>query len=164
MVDAKAGRIVSSASAGRRPFAIALSPETPPTAYVANADSVCIIDVRDTHKPELTDCVKTGSPQGLAVIADRVFVSNARSDSITVIGTAYRRIVAEIPLQIPSLEQYRGIAPAGMAWDPVTKWLLVAEEGINALGIVDTEKNLLIGHIPAGWMPTKVAVWATGST
>jgi DNA-binding beta-propeller fold protein YncE len=157
LVDARAGHVVSSVSAGRQPFAIALSPDAA-TAYVTNADSVCIIDVRDIHKPELTDCVKTDSPQGLAVIADRVFVSNARSDSITVIGTADRRIVAEIPLQVPSLEPYRGIAPAGMAWDPVTKWLLVAEEGINALGIVDTERNLLIGHIPAGWMPTRVAI------
>ena len=43
--------------------------------------------------------------------------------------------------------------PAGMAYDPVTKWLLVAETGINAVGVVDTEKNQLIGHIPAGWMP-----------
>lgn len=157
LVDAKAGHVVSSAPAGRRPFAVALSPDAA-TAYVANADSVCVIDVHDTHKPELTECVKTDHPQGLAVIADRIFVSNARTDSITVIRAADRRIVAEIPLQIPSLEPYRGIAPAGMAWDPVTKWLLVAEEGINALGVVDTEKNLLIGHIPAGWMPTKVAI------
>ena len=35
---------------------------------------------------------------------------------------------------------------------------LVAESGINAVGVVDTEKNELIGHIPAGWMPTRVAI------
>ena len=48
--------------------------------------------------------------------------------------------------------------PAGLAYDPVTKWLLVAETGINAVGIVDTEKNESIGYLPAGWMPTRVAI------
>lgn len=157
LIDAKAGHVVSSLAVGRQPFALALSPDAA-TVYVTNTDSVCIADVRDAHKPELGECVKTGSPQALTVTADRVFVSNAHSDTITVIGAADHRIIAEIPLQIPSLEQYRGIAPAGLAWDPVTKWLLVAEEGINAVGVVDTEKNVSLGHIPAGWMPTKVAI------
>jgi sugar lactone lactonase YvrE len=157
VVDAKAGHVVSSLSAGRQLSAIILSPDTA-TVYVTTADSVCAIDVRDPHKPALTDCVHTDSPGALAATADRIFVSNAHSDSITVISADDRRIVAEIPLQIPSLERYRGITPAGMAYDPVSKWLLVAEEGINAIGIVDTEKNLLIGHIPTGWMPTRVAI------
>ena len=157
VIDAKAGHVVSSVLAGRQPFAMALSPDAA-TVYATNVDSLCVIDVRDTRKPELTECVQTDSPRAVSVSADRVFVSNARSDSITVISVRDRRIVAEIPLQIPSLEQYRGIVPAGMAYDPVTKWLLVAEEGINAVGIVDTETNLAIGHIPAGWMPTRVAI------
>ena len=90
--------------------------------------------------------------------ADRVFVSNALDDSITVISAADRKIIAEIPLRIPSLEPFRGVIPAGLAYDPVTKWLLVAETGINAVGIVDTATNQLLGHIPAGWMPTRVAI------
>ena len=45
-----------------------------------------------------------------------------------------------------------------MAFDAVTKWLLVAESGINAVGIVDTEKNLVIAHLPVGWMPTGVSL------
>ena len=31
--------------------------------------------------------------------------------------------------------------PAGMAYDPVNKWLLVAEAGINAVGVIDTATN-----------------------
>ncbi len=157
LIDAKAGRVVTSVPAGRQPFAIALSPDAA-TVYLTNADSLCAIDVRDTRNPEPLVCEKTDSPEALVATADRIFVANAHSDSITVIATEDRRIIAEIPLQIPSLEQYRGIIPAGMAYDPVTKWLLVAEAGINAVGVVDTEKNLLIGHIPAGWMPTRVAI------
>src|ERR1019366_2411554 len=44
------------------------------------------------------------------------------------------------------------------AYDPVTKWLLVAEAGINAVGVIDTAANTLIGHIPAGWLPVRVAM------
>jgi YVTN family beta-propeller protein len=122
------------------------------------SNSVCVIDVRDPRKPEVTDWIRTSSPQGVLATAERVYVSNARADSITVISARDRRIVGEIPLRIPSLEQFRGIMPGGMAYDPVTKWLLVAETGLNAVGIIDTETNESLGHIPAGWMPTRVAI------
>ena len=159
VMEAKAGHVVSSVSLGRRPTAIALSPEGT-SVYVSSTETnaVCPVDAREPLKPELRDCVQTDAPQGVIVTADSVFVSSPRNDSITVISAQTHRITAEIPLRIPSLEQYRGIMPAGMAYDPVTKWLLVAESGINAVGIVDTEKNLLIGHLPVGWMPTKVAI------
>ncbi len=158
-IDAKTGRVLASVRMGRQPFALALAPDGL-SLWVANSDpdSVCEIDVRDAAQPQLTDCVPTGSPQDVLVTAERVFVSSARDDSITAISTRDRRIAATIPLRIPGLEPYRGIAPAGLAYDPVTKWLLVAEAGINAIGVVDTERNVAIGHLPAGWMPTRVAI------
>ena len=48
--------------------------------------------------------------------------------------------------------------PAGMAWDPVTKRLLVAEAGVNAVAIVEPEKPAIVGMIPVGWLPTRVAL------
>jgi len=157
VIDARTGRAVSSVRVDPMPFAIALSPDGF-TAYVTESNAVCAIDVRDALKPAVTDRIQTASPQAVLATADRVFVSNARDDSITVISASARKAVAEIRLGIPSLEPLRGVIPAGLAYDPVTKWLLVAEAGINAVGIVDTEKNQLIGHIPAGWMPSRVAI------
>ena len=157
IVDTKTGHVVSSTPTETHPSAIALAPDGG-TAFVATEGSACAIDVRDPLKPEATGCVRTDSPAGILALTDRVFVSNARTDSITVVNSRDRSVTAEIPLRIPSLEAYRGIQPAGMAYDPVTKWLLVAETGINAVGVVDTGKNLLIGHLPVGWMPTRVAI------
>ncbi len=157
VVDARAGRVLSSVRLDATPSAITLSPDGF-TAYATEGNSICAIDVRDPLKPAITDCIGTASPQALLATADRVYVSNALDDSITVISAADRKVMAEIRLGIPSLEQFRGVVPAGLAYDPVTKWLLVAETGINAVGIVDTEKNVSIGHIPAGWMPTRVAI------
>ncbi len=161
VIDARSGHVLSFARLDTRknsePIAIALSPDGF-TAYVTDSHSVSVIDVRDALKPMITDRIQTPSPQAVLATADRVFVSNALDDSITVISASDRRVIAEIPLRIRSLEQFRGVKPAGLAYDPVTKWLLVAETGVNAVGVVDTEKNQLIGHIPTGWMPTRVAI------
>lgn len=157
VIDARSGHVISSVEVDKKPFAIALSPDGF-TAYVTESRAVCVIDVNDALKPAVAARIPTPSPQAVLALADRVFVSNALDDSITVISAADRKVTGEIPLRIPSLEQFRGVMPAGLAYDPVTKWLLVAEGGINALGVVDTATNQLIGHIPAGWMPTRVAI------
>ena len=132
------------------------------TAYAIASNEVCVIDVRNALKPKLTDRIPTPSPRALLATPDRLFVSNSLHDSITVISTAERKIVAEIPLAIPSadraLDKLYGIMPGGLAYDPLTKWLLVAEAGLNTVGVVDAEKGQLIGLIPAGWMPTRVAI------
>jgi sugar lactone lactonase YvrE len=154
---AQAEGSVVSAHEEKAPFAIALSPDGM-TAWVTEPNAVCAIDLHDPVKPGLAGCADAPSPQAVLVTKDNVYVSNARHDSVTVISTADRKVVEEIPLTIGGLAQYRGVIPAGMAWDSVNKWLLVAEAGINAVGIIDTEKNELIGHLPAGWMPTRVAI------
>jgi YVTN family beta-propeller protein len=91
-------------------------------------------------------------------LEDRVYISNAHDDSVTVISAKDRKILTEIPLRVPRLEAFRGIMPAGMAYDPVNKWLLVAEAGINAVGVIDTASNALIAHLPVGWLPTRVVI------
>ncbi len=159
VVDAKSGHVLASVRMGGQPFALALSPDGV-SAWIANSDpdSVCPLDVHDPMKPQLGNCIPVDSPQGILITGDRVFVSNAHVDAITEISASNHKITAEIPLRIPSLETYRGIAPAGMAYDPLTKWLLVAEAGINSVGVVDTVQNAAIAHLPAGWMPTSVAI------
>jgi YVTN family beta-propeller protein len=136
---------------------------------VKESNSVCILNVSDPEKPAVEGWVRTGSPfdaktfggsapAGVLATEDRVYVSNAHDDSISVISRADKTVIAEIPLRIPGLESLRGVMPAGMAYDPLNKWLLVAEAGINAVGVIDTEKNELIAHLPVGWLPARVAV------
>ncbi len=169
-VDEKTGHVLSSlklsaqaegsvvrAQEEKTPYGIALSPDGM-NAWVTQPNAVCAIDLRDPMKPGLAGCADAPSPEAVVVTKEYVYASNARDDSITVISTADRKVVDEIPLTVAGLAQYRGVIPAGMAWDSVNKWLLVAEAGINAVGIIDTEKNELIAHLPAGWMPTRVAI------
>src|SRR5256885_16715538 len=48
--------------------------------------------------------------------------------------------------------------PVGMAFDSSRGWLLVAEAGINAVGVIDTHDMRVLGHIPVAWFPTRVMI------
>jgi YVTN family beta-propeller protein len=49
-----------------------------------------------------------------------------------------------------------------MAISPDQKKLYVAESGINAIAVIDAVKLKVLGHIPAGWFPSKVEVTRDG--
>ena len=133
------------------------------------SNSVCVVDVSAPASPKVEAFVRTGLPVGLAsaggsspsgVVAagERVFVSNAHNDSISVIDAKTNRVEGEIALRIPGLETLRGVTPLGLAFHEPTGWLLVAEAGINAVGVVDPRLGSLLGHMPVGWYPSRVAV------
>ncbi len=133
------------------------------------SNSLCVLDVKDPAHMDVTAWIRTGTPfgpaaaggsapAGVLATAERVFVSNAHDDSISVIDAHTNKLLKELSLALPGLEKLRGILPAGMAWDPVTKRLLVAEAGINAVAVVDVDKPAIDGLIPTGWLPTRVAL------
>ncbi len=124
-----------------------------------DSESVCAIDVADPARPTVIECIHLGgAPSAIVATGERVYVSRSHADSLTVISAATHKVTGEISLAIPSLENYRGVMPEGLAFDPVKQWLLVAEAGINAVGVVDTAKNEVIGHIPVEWMPDQIAI------
>jgi YVTN family beta-propeller protein len=136
---------------------------------VREANSVCVIDVATPTAPKVITFIPTGpgfstrnfsgsSPSGIAVAGDRVFVSNTNLDSVTVIDAKELRVMGEIPLRIPGLEDVRGVLPFGLAIHPRTGWLLAAETGINAVAVIDPDRGRVLGHLPAAWFPTRVAV------
>lgn len=138
-----------------------------PTVPAAN--SVCVLDVRDPAAPTAIKFIRTGlpfggrsnggsAPAGLLAIRGRVFATNSTNDSVSVIDAATLEVTKEIPLRIAGLENYRGLIPIGLAYHPGRNQLLIAEAGINAVGVVDAATLRVVGHIPAGWFPTRVAL------
>jgi YVTN family beta-propeller protein len=142
---------------------------------VPESCSVWEVDVRDPARPSVTSKVKTGirvgelvegipavggsSPNSLAATDSRVFVSNGSNDSISVIDTEKDAVVGEIKLSLdPRLENLRGVIPFGLALSPDARRLYVAEAGINAVAVVDAAAGRVLGHIPVGWFPSKLAV------
>jgi DNA-binding beta-propeller fold protein YncE len=135
----------------------------------AESNSVAVLDVSDPARARVLKFIRTGRPLGKksdggsspsAVLAagDRVYVSNGANDSISVIGARSLTVLREIAIRVPGLDALRGVLPIGLAWDARRKRLLVAEAGINAVGIVDPDRGAVLGHIPAGWFPTQVGV------
>ncbi len=133
------------------------------------SNSVAIIQLQDPAAPKLRSLVRTGlpfgkgihggsSPSGVTAYNGKLYVSNANQDTITVIDIASARSEGDIPLRIPGYENLRGVLPIGLTVDPATNQLLVAEAGINAVGIIDLKTRKLVAHIPAGWFPTQVRV------
>ena len=136
---------------------------------VAESNSLATIDVANPAAPKLLGFTRTGlpfgpqsaggsSPSGLVVTTKAIYVSNANQDSVTVVDPATLRVRSEIPLRVPGLETLRGTLPLGMAYHPKTGWLLVAEAGINAVAVVDTASETLLGRLPTAWFPTAVAL------
>ncbi|HEU5021038.1 MAG TPA: bifunctional YncE family protein/alkaline phosphatase family protein [Bryobacteraceae bacterium] len=152
------------------------APGVPPLGdpNARESNSISVIDVRNTAKPAVTGWIRTGpavgatiptgtamggsAPFGILPVDDKIYVSNSHSDTVTVISATDHRILGNIALRVPWLQQLRGFIPAGMAYDPTFKWLLVAEAGINAVGVIDTTRNVVIAHLPVGLYPTRVGI------
>jgi YVTN family beta-propeller protein len=136
---------------------------------VRESNSLAVIDVSTPAAPKLEAFVRTGlpfgekssggsSPSGVVATADRVYVSNASNDSITVVDAKTNQVEAEIPIRIRGLESLRGVLPVGLAFDEKSQRLFVAEAGIDAVGVIDVKAKRVLGHVPAAWFPTRVAV------
>lgn len=137
----------------------------PVNAKGARADSLAIVDVSDPAAAKVETSIPfepaagaAGGPCAVLATADRVFVSHANQDRISVIDIRTHTLSGEIPLGIPGLENLRGILPLGMAYHEASGWLLVAEAGINAVGVIDIKKQAVIAHLPVGWFPTRIAI------
>ncbi len=136
---------------------------------VLESNSLGVINVEDPARPRIERYVRTGkpvgvgscggsSPSGVVATEDRVYVANAHNDSVTVVDARSLDVIGEIPIRIPELESLRGVMPAGMDRHAASGWLLVAEAGINAVGVIDTRSMAVLGHIPAAWYPVRVRV------
>jgi len=148
---------------------------------VPESFSVWAFSLKNPGKPEIQAKIKTGvlvgqtiegipavggaSPNSLAVTDNYVFVSNGTNDNISVIDVIHDTIATEISLKLhPSVKQFRGVIPFGLTISPDQKRLYVAESGVNAIGVIDIPTLKVIGHIPAGWFPSKLEVTPDGKT
>jgi len=162
-------RGVERATAGGNVMAPGLGDPNAP-----ESNSVAVLDVSQPAAARVVAWVRTGlpvgetedgrmiaggsGPSGLCATAEQVFVSNANQDSITVLNAHTNKLEAEIPIRIPGLESLRGVLPIGLAYHEKSGRLLVAEAGINAIGVIDVGQRRVLGHLPAAWFPTRVAV------
>lgn len=141
--------------------------------------SVFTIDLEDAKTPIVSAKIKTGhlvgalvedipavggsSPNSIVATHKYAFVSNGNNDNISVISTEKDTVVNTIYLKPDDrIKQFRGVIPFGLALSPDKKRLYVAESGINAIAVINVADFKVLGHIPSGWFPSKVAVSQDG--
>jgi YVTN family beta-propeller protein len=108
------------------------------------------------------------SPTGVVAGQGRVYVALAHEDSVAVTSADGSRLLNEIPLTPFSGSSFldrqgrplRGVMPAGVAVHGHR--LYVTEAGIDAVAVIDTDTDKVLGHLPVGWFPTADAVSEDG--
>jgi DNA-binding beta-propeller fold protein YncE len=142
------------------PAALALSPDAR-RAYVAadvRPGALFVVDIGPALSLARTVPLEDSRAAALLATESSIFVSNADTDSVSIIDARTLDQRDEVELRVPGLEHLRGIQPAGLEIHSGRGWLLVAESGINAVGVVDLASRKVLGHIPAAWKPIGVAL------
>ena len=132
------------------------------TLYITSeaAGTVFLVDVATPAAPHITQTLQTGSdPAALLMNKDgsRLYVSNASSDTVTVIDTERNAIERTILLRPPVARGLPGCTPLGMALSRDESQLFVALADLNAVAVVGTRTGKTEGYIPTGWYPSDVA-------
>lgn len=141
---------------------------------VPEACSVWGVDVSDPENPQVAAQIKTGlpvgqavggsSPAGLAVSQDTLYVSNSVNDTIEAYDLkTHKRKWRSLLTPGDKFKNLRGTLPFGIALDPDSNRLYVAESGMNSVAVLDARSGRMMGRIPAGWYPARVAVSPDGS-
>jgi len=146
---------------------------------VPESFSVWGVDVSNPQAPKVVSRLKTGllvgaptdngkavggsAPNFLASRGEALFVSNGNNDQIERIDLVKNSIAAKQRIvPSPLVARLRGVSPAGMVVSPDGKRLYVAEMGLNAIAVLDTKTLAVLGHIPTGWYPYRVAISPDG--
>ena len=89
------------------------------------------------------------APNSIVANQRHVFVSNGKNDSITVLDLVNQQRLTRHPAASARAagSSLRGIIPFGLALSPDGKRLYVAEAGINAVGVIDTQTFAVLGHL-----------------
>ncbi len=139
-------------------------------AALSDGSQVYVSSQRDNAVYAL-NCANPAAPVQSAVLATgqhpislllnkaqtKLYVANAHSETVSVVSTATNTVASTILLQPTGARSLPGVTPTGLGLTQDESRLYVSLGDLNAIGVVDTAANALIGYIPAGWYPTAIA-------
>jgi len=167
ILETATGKLLAAARVGGFPYAVAAltaGPSADKKVYVTS-ERDAVVHAVDARTGALLREIRTGA-NPVALLLDRnqrrLFVSNAGSDTVSIVDTEQDRVVQTILLRPNELRGLPGATPMGMALSPDEQRLYVAMADMNAVAVVDVPKGRLMGFVPVGWYPTAVAVSPNG--
>jgi len=149
---------------------------------VDESSSVYVINVRNPMRTRLRRVLKPGQlvgqvadgiaaysgshPNAVASTPERLYVANGNNDTVSVYDTHSLRRLDDISLSavLGRDAVIKGVQPVALAVAPDQSRLYVAEAGINAVAVVDLnrEQPQVLGHIPVGWWPSALQLSSDG--
>jgi len=167
LFDRSAERVTHRVELPGYPFdvaAITQGPNADRKAFVTSErdNLVSVVDLQAGRK--IRDIPVGAQPACLLLSRDqsRLYVACTGSDTISIIDTARDRQTATIPLRPGDVRGIAGATPNGMALSPDGARLYSALGDMNAVAVVDTRRNGVLGYLPVGWNPTAVAASPDG--
>jgi len=131
VLDLATGRPLASIAVGEGPWNVAVDPETG-TAYVGITSTNEVAAIRDNR---VVGRVKVGNnPHGVVLDAGtrRLFVNNAKSDSVSVIGLAKLDLIATVAV---------GRQPQGIAVDQIRHLVYTADQASGTVTVIAQVRN-----------------------
>lgn len=143
------------------PYSCVLSPDET-TLYISLWGSAQVAEI-DVVSQTLRKLIPTDDhPNEMLLTADgeRLFVSNANENTVSVIETATGKVVETLSSALyPGAPE--GSTPNSLALSEGEKHLMIANADNNNLAVFELgeeEPSRSIGFIPAGWYPTSVRI------
>ncbi len=167
IIDVESGKV--AARVALPGYALAVAATHADKVYVSSEQSgvVSVVNGR-TGRVECT--IATGM-QPAALLLDRaggrLFVSNAGSDTLSIVDTRTHSVTQTLLLRPTFARGLPGATPLGMALSPNGRQLYIAIADLNAVAVVRLNGSPnapahLAGFLPVGWYPTSAIVAPNG--
>lgn len=167
VVDLTKGTVIGRKPAGEYPYAVAVGADG--MVYVSDwgGDTITRFEMDSrTGKIRRSKSLRVGRhPSALLLNAkrNRLFVTCASVDTISVVDTRRFRLIQSISDAVPGTQE--GSTPNALALSADESQLYVAEADNNSVAVFQLssissglargpQKDSLLGRIPAGWYPT----------
>ena len=167
VIDGATNQVIATVPVGKNPRGVAVNPNTN-RVYVANADNnnVSVIDGATNQviaTIKVGDIPFDGVGFGLFTAAfkvgklgvcvnpstNRVYVTNADSNNVSVIDGATNKVIATVPV---------GSSPLGVCVNPNTNRVYVTNDNIGKVSVIDGATNQVIAMVPVENHPRGVCV------
>ena len=118
------------------------------------------VSVVDMARGKEVKAINVGlHPAGMAISGSSLYVTNAYSDSLSVIDLSTDQVVRTINLSVPIAGGVFGSGPNGVAvTDDGRAWVTLGQaNAVAAINLQGRDAHPVIGYIPTGYFPTSIA-------
>lgn len=157
VIDLAQRRVVQQLHTDRYPYGVVADPRG--NVYVSAWGDSTINSFRAASDGSLrgTGRIAAGRhPSAMLLRGTRLYVASASTDSISIIDTTQRKVVATLKDSPPG-GPGEGSTPNALAISHDGGRLFVAEADNNAVAVFDLATKTLLGRVPSEWYPSALA-------